>query len=444
MKITRQLRLDRLASDGTAQIQLTIWWEGNRLRLGTGAVVKPEHWDEELHQVRAQRGTPHASVNPRLNRAHEAAEAALETARKQGRKLPKEELKAAIDQAMQLAPVAEPAAPAAQQATDFESLQRQWIQEQLHTPRGSTGRPMAKTTERGLLATMQRLLQYEVARGIALRVENLDLAFYQDFRTYVLEELGQSINTFGKHIVRLKAFLAWAEGELDLPVHRHYRKFTVTQRRGQVDALTQKELLQVAALDFHDPALYARLLELRTELGRSTGQYQGETSVGAWISHVALARDKFLQCCYTGLRISDADRVAWQHVHGNIIVLHHTVKTDVTVYVPFYDDDLFQPVALANRYEHRSPADLLVPECYRANEFLKVVQRLVGLTRLNLTTKVGRKTFVTLKLYQGVPARLIMQATGHRTEEAFNHYVGVDQLQLVEEFMRKSTRRRAA
>ncbi|RZK28648.1 MAG: hypothetical protein EOO61_21775, partial [Hymenobacter sp.] len=84
MKITRQLRLDRLASDGTAQIQLTIWWEGNRLRLGTGAVVKPEHWDEDLHQVRAQRGTPHASVNPRLNRAHEAAEAALETAHKQG------------------------------------------------------------------------------------------------------------------------------------------------------------------------------------------------------------------------------------------------------------------------------------------------------------------------------------------------------------------------
>jgi hypothetical protein len=85
-----------------------------------------------------------------------------------------------------------------------------------------------------------------------------------------------------------------------------------------------------------------------------------------------------------------------------------------------------------------------VPECYRADEFLKVVQRLVGLTRLNLTTKIGRKTFVTLKLYQGVPARLIMQATAHRTEEPFNHYVGVDQLQLVEEFMRKSTRRRAA
>jgi hypothetical protein len=37
-----------------------------------------------------------------------------------------------------------------------------------------------------------------------------------------------------------------------------------------------------------------------------------------------------------------------------------------------------------------------------------------------------------------------MQATGHQTEEAFNHYVGVDQLRLLEEFMRKSARRRVA
>lgn len=71
-----------------------------------------------------------------------------------------------------------------------------------------------------------------------------------------------------------------------------------------------------------------------------------------------------------------------------------------------------------------------------------MVQRLSGITSLKLTTKIGRKTFVTRKLYQG--RRVIMQATGHQTEEAFNHYVGVDELKLVEEFMRKSTRRRAA
>ena len=39
MKITRQLRLDALAIDGTALTQFTSSWEGNRLRVGNWAFV---------------------------------------------------------------------------------------------------------------------------------------------------------------------------------------------------------------------------------------------------------------------------------------------------------------------------------------------------------------------------------------------------------------------
>ncbi|UOQ96656.1 site-specific integrase [Hymenobacter sp. 5317J-9] len=448
MKITRQLRLDALAADGTAPIQLTITWEGNRLRVGTGSVVKPEHWDEKQHQVKVQKGTPHETINPRLNRASEAASDAQAGATRQGRRLPKDELKAAVEAALRLEPVVAPPPPgpegtASDAVSDFERLQRQWLAETLHRPRSGSGKPMAQTTQAGFEATLQRLLQYAGSRGIALDVERLDLAFYQDFRTYVLDELGQGLNTFGKHITRLKTFLAWVELELDVPVHRHYRKFVAPRKRGRVDALTEPELHLLAGLNFQDAETRERLLALRG-LDHAQSNRREDWSAERWIAHVELARDKFLECCYTGLRISDANRAAWQHVRGNLLVLDGTAKNEATVYIPFYDDELFKPVALAARYEHRSPQDLLVPDCYRANEFLRVVQRLAGITRLKLTTKIGRKTFVTLKLYQGVPARLIMQATGHQTEEAFNHYVGVDELRLVEEFMRKSTRRRAA
>jgi integrase len=442
MKITRQLRLDALAADGTAPIQLTITWEGNRLRVGTGAVVKPEHWDEKSQEVKVQRGSPHESINPRLNRAHEAAADAQALATKQARRLPKDELKAAVDAALSLTPVAAPP-PALPAASDFESLQRRWIPEHSRRPRSGSGRPLSKTAVAGLEATLARLKQYAEARGVVLAPETLDLTFYQDFRTYVVEELGQSVNTFGKHIDRLKTFLTWCEEELDMPVHRHYRRFVAPRQRGRVDALTEDELRRVAGLDFRDAGTRERLAELRGQV-REQSNRREEWSAERWIEHVELARDKFLECCFTGLRISDANRAAWKHVHGQMLVLEDSAKNGVTVYIPFYDDDLFKPVALANRYEHRSPLDLLVPECYRANEFLRVVQELAGITRLKLTTKIGRKTFVTLKLYQGVAARLIMQATGHQTEEAFNHYVGIDQIRLLEEFMRKSARRRVA
>jgi integrase len=444
MKITRQLRLDRVAADGTAPVHLTISWEGNRLRVGTGVVVRPEHWDAHQHQVKVQAGTPHAAVNPRLNRAAEAAAEAQQLATKQGRKLPPAELKAAVEAALTLKPVAEPEAPTPPgQATDFESLHKRWITEHSRKPRTGTGKPLSKLAVAGLVATMARFTQYAQARGIVLQPEKMDLMFYQDFRTYVIEELGQSVNTFGKHIDRLKTFLTWYEDELDLPVHRHVRRFVAPRKRGRVDALTEAELLRVAGLNFKDADTRIQLLELRSQV-REQNNKREEWSADRWIEHVELARDKFLECCYTGLRISDANRVAWKHVHGQMIVLENSAKNGVTVYIPFYDDDWFQPVALAERYEHRSPLDLLVPECYRCNEFLQIVQQLSGITRLKLTTKIGRKTFVTLKLYQGVSARLIMQATGHQTEEAFNHYVGIDQLRLLEEFMRKSVRRRAA
>ena len=445
MKISRELQRDKVNTDGLAPIRLVVSWEGKRLRIGTGCLVKPVHWDGGQQLVQVRPGTSHSSINPLLTGASNAAGKAAELAREQLRRLPEAELRTAIEAALKPAPAEAPVPGLPAAALGFEALQRQWIADQVHKPRGQSGRPLAPTTRAGFEATLQRFLAYEQARGRPLVLAELDLAWYQDFRTYMLDELGQGLNTFGKHVARLKAFLAWAELEQDLPVHRHYRKFTAPKKRARVDALSEAELQHIAGLDFGDGPTRARLLALRLELGRATGKHQDDDSAEAWIGHVELARDKFLECCYTGLRISDANRAAWKHVHSQTCSCSTTrPRPSITVYIPFYDDDLFKPMALAGRYEHRSPADLLVPECYRCNEFLRVVQRLVGISRLKLTTKIGRKTFVTLKLYQGVPQRLIMQATGHQTEEAFNHYVGVDELRLVEEFMQKSARRRRA
>lgn len=143
-------------------------------------------------------------------------------------------------------------------------------------------------------------------------------------------------------------------------MHRH-RKFSVPNQRGQVDALTEAELHRVADLNFRDLALRVQLEQLRVKMGRPTGAAQRAGWAKAWLSHVELARDKFLQCCYTGLRISNANRAAWQHVRGNLLVLDHIAKSDVTAYIPFYDDAVFRPVELAERYEHRFSTDLLVP-----------------------------------------------------------------------------------
>jgi hypothetical protein len=173
-----------------------------------------------------------------------------------------------VDAALQLMPVVP-------EPTDFESLQAEWIPEHSRRPRQGSGRPLSKTAVAGLWATNARLVQYQQARGTVLRVESMDLSFYQDFLTYVVDELGQSVNTFGKHIDRLKAFLTWCEEEKDLPVHRHYRRFVATRKCGRVDALTEAELRRVAGLSFKDTDTRTRLLETARAGARANQQARG-------------------------------------------------------------------------------------------------------------------------------------------------------------------------
>ncbi|GAB3294344.1 hypothetical protein [Hymenobacter tenuis] len=37
------------------------------------------------------------------------------------------------------------------------------------------------------------------------------------------------------------------------------------------------------------------------------------------MQRLSYARDKFLQCCYLGLRISDADAMAPHHIHRDLV-----------------------------------------------------------------------------------------------------------------------------
>jgi hypothetical protein len=95
-------------------------------------------------------------------------------------------------------------------------------------------------------------------------------------------------------------------------------------------------------------------------------------------------------------------------------------------------------VALIEKYRPLG-LDTCLPVGTGLDDYLPTVAQLAGLTRIALTSKVGRKTFVTLKLAQGVPRTTVMQATGHRTESSFNRYVGIDETELVETY-RKTAR----
>ena len=106
-----------------------------------------------------------------------------------------------------------------------------------------------------------------------------------------------------------------------------------------VEALTEQGLRTVATLDLRIPAV----LSLVTERFPITYERRSR-SPNEHLERLNWVRDKFLLCAYTGLRLSDADRLALEHVQGDLLCMR-AGKTDVICCVPPVNDAVFKPQA---------------------------------------------------------------------------------------------------
>ncbi|GAA3953699.1 phage integrase SAM-like domain-containing protein [Hymenobacter algoricola] len=453
MKITWELRLDKKTKAGFVPIRMVVCWDGHRLRESTGLSVRPEHWDGSY--VLSKPGSFNTVINPKLAGLRQVAEDAEHAAGREHRRLLMDEL-AGLLQAYLKPPPLEPAPAAVQEAAkprraklglfDEGGLYDEWVAEQRAKSNQHSGKATSINTIKAYKSTQQRFRAFEEHRGKPLKLEEMDLLrFYEPFREYVRNTMDRKLNTFGKYISHLNTFLTWCEDDRDLPVHRQSHKFVAPSRYVGVEALTEDELVRIATLDFTG-TLREKIYSLwPAPTSRKKDLYKLDLTISGprfaeYAYQVELARDKFLQCCYTGLSIQDADTVGPGDVHGDIIRWDRG-KSGNSCHIPYYDDTLFKPVALAAKYAGQS--EQLVPRCPKVNAYLKLIAQLAGVTRVGVSTKIGRKTFVTLKLFQGVPSRMVMMATGHTTEASFNHYVGVDVLALVNQYKKHGPNRAA-
>jgi hypothetical protein len=121
------------------------------------------------------------------------------------------------------------------------------------------------------------------------------------------------------------------------------------------DALTQPELLAIAGVDFYTEEARALVRqhfeaidEAAAELPRRRGQRRSQVDEYRILERLRTlerARDKFLQCAYLALRISDANKLAPRYLdYQNHVVRVKAGKTQLFCVIPFLDD-VFKPVA---------------------------------------------------------------------------------------------------
>lgn len=123
---------------------------------------------------------------------------------------------------------------------------------------------------------------------------------------------------------------------------------------------------------------------------------------------LATVRDMFVFQCYTGMAYADMMRFSLdrcQRVGGDLTYSAPRVKTGVSFYIRM----LPKALAIAQKYGGRLPnvADQV------CNSNLKTIATAAGITK-RLTTHVGRHTFATWALRNGVPIERVAKMLGHR------------------------------
>lgn len=372
-------------------INLHFNYAGQRLKLATGTLCEPKHWNPDKERVK--RGAPHeATVNDRLTTLETTVMGIFVELRNKTGKLPTAE---AIRQRFRIVGGEAPTA----KAVDFFGAFARFIEEMSSKRQPGTIK---------IYVTIRNHVQaFAKAYSLKMTFEKIDTMFFEKFTGYLVNVKGiRSNNTLWNIYKTLRVFVRWAV-EHDLTDNTEYRKLKVAKYEPPVLALSNEELEALRTIDLSDN------------------------------SRLSNVRDLFLLQCYTGLRYSDLAQLRPEHFSGDTIRLT-TTKTREALTIPLL------PEAKEILARHPDCGWRIVTN-QKMNETLKDLGKRAELTanvetisfcgvdRVNdvvpkwqtLSTHVGRKTFVTLALERGVRPEVVMRVTGHKDLRTFQRYVGV-------------------
>lgn len=145
-------------------------------------------------------------------------------------------------------------------------------------------------------------------------------------------------------------------------------------------------------------------------------------------SMLATVRDMFIFQCYTGMAYADMMKFSLdkcQMIGDDLTYSAPRVKTGVTFYIRV----LPKALAIAEKYGGRLPnvADQTL------NSNLKTIADVTGITK-KLTTHVGRHTFATWMLRNGVPIEHVSKMLGHRKITQTQRYAKLLPMDVFAEF----------
>lgn len=269
-----------------------------------------------------------------------------------------------------------------------------------------TGKRISERTIQKYRTTQSLLIEFSKKYQRKVSFKNIDYDFYNDFLYYMENEKEYSVNTLGKHIQTLKAFLRDATNKGVNKYNAYQSSYFVSMSEESDNIyLNESELQQIYDLDLSDNERLEKV------------------------------RDLFIVGTWTGLRFSDLSQLTPNKIKNNAFRLEQ-FKTGGKVEIPIHPT----VKAILEKYNGELPRSI---SNQKMNVYLKEVCQLAGLTEVVekgitkggsrlinyyekwqlVSVHTARRSFATNLYKNGLPVMSIMRITGHKTEKAFNKYI---------------------
>jgi len=243
-------------------------------------------------------------------------------------------------------------------------------------------RDYSKESKRNYTAQITKLKQFKKN----LLFSEINFRFINDYKSYMLNELKNNLNTANKSLSRLKTFINWSI-EAKLMKDNPFEKIRLTKVR------VDRVFLSVSELES---------LELIYKKGALNDKQKNVLRY-------------FLFVCYTGLRYSDIKNLRFSDLKKRLLNNEDTTfieiqmqKTSLNVSVPVISKAMnLLPEKISSQQKV-----FRVLSNQKTNEYLKEIIRIAGIDK-KITFHSARHTLATTGLEMGIPIEVISKILGH-------------------------------
>ena len=382
-----------------ARLKLRVRWSGQTVCFNPGYRINIKGWSTETQRCRPNtfhgvHKTPASKINREIQSYLDAVDDAFVFFERGDKTPSKDELRAKVESTLGIAGDKENASESLSDIIDrfveSESVLSSW--------------------SKGTIAKLRTLQKHLNEFMPALRASDITNATLENIVKWYVDR-GYRNSTISKNIAILKWFIRWAyrNGYYAGKAHETF-SVKIHNYDKEVIYLSWEELMTVCSLD----------------LGEKT-----------FLDNI---RNVFCFCCFTSLRYSDVQKLAWTDVHENSISVVTKKTTDILrielnkhsrKFLDKYRGMKYKgnrvfPV-YANQVMNRGLKDIglkaSLDEKIRLVSYSgnKRIEKVFEKWQL-LTTHCARRTFVVNAMYLGIPEDVIRSWTGHSDSNAMKPY----------------------